>query len=415
MMSIVIRSVFMSVSALALAAGLHSHAAAQTVYGGGASLPSIAFRELFNCFGADIRTAANPFLPSGCVAPVNNPARFTYATTGSGGGLRGYALHDPLQLGTVSGSNAVPYADNGSPTPAPLTGITYPFPAHHFSSAEAPLTPVNFPHPTLPGVVINNSANQTLNCFYGDAAATGGACTVDQRVAAGEAMVLPHFTTTANIVANFGGVAKTVKLSRTSLCGIMNRGIKDWNAPQITADNGGVSVTGGISRAIHVIVRADSSGTTFLTAQALEAMCTGPRTISPYHPNGFNYKYGVNTLPSWPVQFWRAPGNNGVAAAIASTPWSIGYLSPDFTRPQVSTIQVFAPFDLVNGNGVKIKTIGAGATTTNPANFAAYLPAAIQNASNNFKTPTPYTSNRAMLSATPPAAGAARLNPVNWF
>lgn len=409
------RVMFASASAVALAVGFGSQASAQTVYGAGASLPSVAFRELFNCFGADIRTAANPFLPSGCTAPVNNPARLAYATTGSGGGLRGYALHDPIAPGSVSGSNVVPYADNGSPAPSPLTGISYPFATHHFSSSESPLTPVNFPHPVLPNVVINNSANQTLNCFYGDAAATGGACTVDQRVAAGEAMVLPHFATTVGLVGNFGGVAKTVKLSRTSVCAILDRSITDWNAPQITADNGGVSITGGVSRAIKVVVRADSSGTIFLAAQAFESFCTPGRTKSSFFPNGFNYHYGVSTLPSWPVPFWRASGNNGVAATVASTPWSIGLLSPDFHQPQVATIQVFAPFDVVNGNGVKIKTLGTGATTTSPVNYPAYLPAAIQNIANKYRTPTPYSANRAMLSTTPPAAGAARLNPVNWF
>lgn len=405
------RVLFASASAVALAIGFASQASAQTVYGGGASLPSVALRELFNCWGGDIRTTTDPFFdPARCTTPPNPASfkpRFTYATTGSGGGLRAYALRDPSQLGTV-GSTSVPYADNGSPTPNPLTGITYPFPTHQYSSSESPLFPVNYPHPVLPGVIINNSANQTLNCFYGDAAATGGACTVDQRVATGEAMVLPNLSSTVGIVANFNNVAKTIKLSRTSFCGIFTGGITNWNDPQITADNGGVSVSGGINRTIQPVVRADGSGTSFLFTQALEAQCTPAKTASATYPAGFDYTGGVSTQPTWPVGFWRAPQNNGVAATIDDTPWAVGYLSPDFHQPQVTTIDAPSTFNVVNGTGVVQKTVVAGT-------YDAYLPARLQNKAGGYKVPSPYGATQAMASATAPAPGAARLNPVNWF
>lgn len=409
------RVLLASASAAALAGGFGSQASAQTLYGGGASLPSVAFRQLFNCFGADIRSATDPFAAPGCTAPLNNPARLTYATTGSGAGLRAYALRDASQLAPVSGSNFVPYADNGTPAAAPLVGILYPFPAHHFSSSESPLVPVGYTHPKLPGVTITNSANQTLDCFYGNSATTGGACTIDQRVATGEAMALPSFSTTVGIVANFGGVAKTINLSRTSLCGVFTGNIADWNSVEITKDNGGVSVTGGVSRPIQVVVRSDGSGTTFLFAQALESMCTQARTKTTNYPAGFDYTFGVNTLPAWKPKFWRAPGNNGVAATVASVPWSVGYLSPDFFMPQVSTVYVYAKFSVVNGNGQIVKVIGNGASSTNPLPFNAYLPAAVQNAKNNYIKPTPAAATSAMSDAVAPAAGAARLNPVNWI
>lgn len=409
------RVLLASASAAALAGGFGSQASAQTLYGGGASLPSVAFRQLFNCFGADIRSATDPFAAPGCTAPINNPALFTYATTGSGAGLRAYALRDASQLAPVSGSNSVPYADNGSPTPSPLIGVIYPFPAHHFSSSESPLVPVGYVHPKMPGVTITNSANQTLDCFYGNSATTGGACTVDQRVATGEAMALPSFSTTAGVIANFGGVAKTINLSRTSLCGIFNGNITNWNDAQITADNGGVSVTGGVTRTVTVVVRSDGSGTSFLFSQALKSMCTPARTKSTIHPVGYNYNGGVSTLPTWQTKFWRAPGNNGVASTIASVPWSIGYLSPDFFQPQVNTVYVYAPFNVLDGNGVVKKVIGTGSSSTNPLPFNAYLPAAVQNAKNFYIKPTPAAATLAMTDAIAPAAGADRLNPVKWI
>jgi ABC-type phosphate transport system, periplasmic component len=406
---------FASASAAALAVGFASQASAQNVFGGGATLPSQSNRELFNCFGADIRTAANPFFPAGCTAPVNHPARFFYAPTGSGGGLRAFALHDISAMGTPGGSNTVPYADNGAPTPSPLIGQNFAYPTIHFSNSESPLTPLGYPHPNLPGVVINNAPNQTLNCYYGVSQATGGLCTVDQRLIGGRPMVMPILSTTVGMVANFGGVSKTINLSRTSLCGIINGAITDWNNAQITADNGGVSVSGGVPRAIQVVVRADSSGTSFLFAQSLEAMCTPSLTSSAIYPAGFDYTSGVNTQPSWPLQHWRAQGNNGVAATVADTPWSVGYLSPDFHRPQVTITQAFGPVPVRDGNGVLIKTVAPTATTTSPANFPAYQAAAIQNISNYFRAPTAHGANRAMLDAAPPPAGAARYNPVNWY
>lgn len=409
------RVFFASVSATTLAVGFGSHASAQTIYGGGASLPSVVLRQLFNCYGKDIRTAADPFLPAECTSPVNSSRLFTYATTGSGAGLRSFALRDPAQLAPVSGSNSVPYADNGTPAPSPLVGITYPFPAHHFSSSESPLVPVGYVHPTLPGVTITNSANQTLDCFYGNSVTTGGACTVDQRIATGGPLAVPALVTTGNIVANFGGVAKNIKLSRTSLCGIFTGGITNWNDAQITADNGGVSVSGGVSRTIQPVVRSDGSGTTFLVAQALEAMCTPARTSSSNYPSGFDYTAGVNTLPAWNTSFWRAPGNNGVAATVADTPWSVGYLSPDFTQPQVTTIQVFAPFNVTDGSGAVIKTLGTGASSTSPVNFAAYKTAILQNAKNNYKYATPTNANLAAQDGTPPGNVSQALDPVKWI
>lgn len=414
-MNIIRRVMFASASAAALAVGFVSHASAQSVYGGGATLPSISNRQLFNCFGADIRTAADPFFPAGCTAPVNNPARFFYAPVGSGGGLRAFALRDTTAMGTPGGSNTVPYADNGTPTPSPLVGLNYPYPTHHYSNSESPLFPKGYKHPNLPGVTVNNAPNQTLNCYYGSSSATGGLCTVDQRTIAGRPLVMPILATTVGVVANFGGVSKTINLSRTSLCGIIDGTINDWNNAQITADNGGVSVSGGVSHAIQVVVRADSSGTSFLFAQSLEAFCTPALDSSTLYPGGFDYNDGVNTQPTWPNQFWRASGNNGVAATVADTPWSVGYLSPDFHRPQVTITQAFAPISVRDGNGVLIKTVAPTATTASPVNFPAYNAAAIQNIAGNFRAPSGYSANQAMLSASPPAAGADRYNPVKWF
>ncbi len=65
---------------------------------------------------------------------------------------------------------------------------------------------------------------------------------------------------------------------------------------------------------INVIVRSDSSGTTFVFTKHLSA-------ISPE----FEASPGTNKKPNWPVGT-QHKGNEGVTAAIQTTPGSIGYV-----------------------------------------------------------------------------------------
>ena len=74
--------------------------------------------------------------------------------------------------------------------------------------------------------------------------------------------------------------------------------------------------------AINVVVRADSSGTTFVFSQHLAA-------ISPE----FAKSPGVNTMPNWAVGT-RSKGNEGITASLRTTPGSIGYIEYGYAKGQ---------------------------------------------------------------------------------
>ncbi len=80
--------------------------------------------------------------------------------------------------------------------------------------------------------------------------------------------------------------------------------------------------------AINVITRADSSGTTFVFTKHLSA-------ISPE----FAKSPGANKMPNWPVGT-RSKGNEGVTAAIKTTPDSIGYVEYGYAKSQKLAVAV---------------------------------------------------------------------------
>ncbi len=85
---------------------------------------------------------------------------------------------------------------------------------------------------------------------------------------------------------DFGG-NKQIKLSTWTYCAIANGTISNWNDPAITADNGGHSITGGISESITFFFRSDSSGTSYLftnklATTACNQTCNAPYNTAPY-------------------------------------------------------------------------------------------------------------------------------------
>ncbi len=109
---------------------------------------------------------------------------------------------------------------------------------------------------------------------------------------------------------NLEGVTD-LKLSRQAYAGIFLGTVKQWNDPLIAKANPGLKLP---AKPVNVVVRADSSGTTFVFTKHLS-------TISPE----FAKSPGVNKMPNWPVGT-RSKGNEGVTAAIKTTPGSIGYI-----------------------------------------------------------------------------------------
>jgi len=110
-----------------------------------------------------------------------------------------------------------------------------------------------------------------------------------------------------------------LRLSRQTLGEVFCGGITNWNDPKLRAANPGVNLP---NLPIKPVVRADSSGTTFIFTNHLEA-------ASPYCV-GRGIK--ASKKPNWPAQTLNGPKNAGVAALVAQTRGSIGYVEFAFAK-----------------------------------------------------------------------------------
>jgi phosphate transport system substrate-binding protein len=110
-----------------------------------------------------------------------------------------------------------------------------------------------------------------------------------------------------------------LKLSRDAYAGIFLGKVTKWSDPVIARANPDVKLP---DAPINVIVRADSSGTTFVFSKHLS-------TIS----NDFSQSVGTNNMPNWPAGT-RSKGNEGVTASILTTPGSIGYIEYGYAHSQ---------------------------------------------------------------------------------
>lgn len=192
-----------------------------------------------------------------------------------------------------------------------------------------------------------------------DFGASDAAMTAEEMQQVPEGVTLLPMTAGAIVLGyNLEGVTE-LKLSREVYTGIFLGEITKWDDPRIVSQNPGVS---GLTGPIHVVVRADSSGTTYVFSQHLSA-------ISPE----FKEKVGVNKQPDWPVGT-KSKGNEGVTAAIKSTPGSIGYVEFGYAENlQVS----MATLENQAGQFVKPTTESAGAALAAvdmPADLIAWIP-----------------------------------------
>jgi phosphate transport system substrate-binding protein len=134
----------------------------------------------------------------------------------------------------------------------------------------------------------------------------------------GGVQLLPMTAGSITLAYNLEGVT-SLKLSRKAYAGIFLGQVKKWNDPLITATNKDTKLP---DEPINVVVRADSSGTTFVFTKHLS-------TISPE----FAKSPGTNKMPSWAVGT-KSKGNEGVTASIKTTPGSIGYIEYGYAKSQ---------------------------------------------------------------------------------
>ena len=118
---------------------------------------------------------------------------------------------------------------------------------------------------------------------------------------------------------NLRGV-KGLKLPRDVYPDIFLGKITKWNDPRIAKANPGVKLP---NRNITVVVRSDSSGTSYVFTGHLS-------TIS----EEFKSTVGQAKAPNWPKKgkIVKAPKNDGITATIKQTPGAIGYIEYGFAK-----------------------------------------------------------------------------------
>jgi phosphate transport system substrate-binding protein len=137
----------------------------------------------------------------------------------------------------------------------------------------------------------------------------------DAEIAAASKKSMPlHFPTALGAITlsyNVSGVNPGLKLDGATIAGIFLGKITKWNDPAIASQNPGVTLP---SSSITVVHRSDASGTTKGFTGYLTAV--DPTWAS---------QVGKGKTVKWPTGT-GAKGNDGVAAAVKSTPGSIGYV-----------------------------------------------------------------------------------------
>lgn len=122
---------------------------------------------------------------------------------------------------------------------------------------------------------------------------------------------IPITIGTVAIIYNLEGIDTGLKLTQETLSKIYLGEITRWNDPLLVADNPDLDLP---DQAITVVHRSDSSGTTSIFTDYLSK-------VSPEWAE----KVGSGTAVDWPTGI-GGNKNDGVAAQVAQTPGSIGYV-----------------------------------------------------------------------------------------
>jgi ABC-type phosphate transport system substrate-binding protein len=180
------------------------------------------------------------------------------------------------------------------------------------------------------------------------------------------------------------GLKKTLTLTDSQICGVLSGLITNWSQLSTKATAG----------EIEVVYRSDSSGTTYLLTQHLNAVCTASNSAFPVLPVAITKTFAsLFTGGKPPSNFTGESGSALVASQMLATPLSFGYISPDWTS--------IAP---KSGNTTSLLV----ATVTNGINNLNYAPT-VTNIEAGLENPGPGSTN-----TTPPSTEAEAANPLLW-
>ncbi|MEG4230075.1 phosphate ABC transporter substrate-binding protein PstS [Microcoleus sp. N9_B2] len=127
-------------------------------------------------------------------------------------------------------------------------------------------------------------------------------------------MAVPTAGGAVAVVYNLPGVIN-LRLNNDAMKGIFEGKITRWNDAKIAAISG--QAKNLPNTPIRVAVRADSSGTTFIFSNHLQA-------------TGSSIKAAAQ--PKWPDTVVSGPGNPGVAALVKNTAGAVGYVQDTYAR-----------------------------------------------------------------------------------
>jgi phosphate transport system substrate-binding protein len=165
------------------------------------------------------------------------------------------------------------------------------------------------------GAGIQDFINETVDFAASDAAMN------DKEIAKvdGGVVLLPMTAGEVVLSYNLEGVDR-LKLPRDVYPDIFMGKITKWNDARIAAANPGVKLP---DREITVVVRSDSSGTSYVFTGHLSAISSA-----------FKDSVGQAKAPNWPKdgKIVKAPKNDGVTATIKQTPGAIGYIEYGFAK-----------------------------------------------------------------------------------
>jgi phosphate transport system substrate-binding protein len=390
------------------------------VIGGGATFPSVAYRELLDCnfhplgFGnvtgpGPMSSATGPNIPATkwinarCPSPnfgaaANANLNYYYAPTGSGNGKLAFKNNNNNSL-TSPITTTIPYTSSKIPN--------YPYPAvsgFHFAGSDD---------------VWNLQDQKDWNTL-GNTAKYGNP--IQLPALAGAVTIILNGKDGAGAALNqngsvVSGSTSRINLTRQAVCGIFSGHITKWNNAILTAQNGGAAMGTGQITVVH---RFDGSGTTFLLTNALNDQCrsiTGPNSEIDPTIVSYAFPWGDNSTPcpavlrganrvDWPDQFsghcgvtapagsvFTNSGTNGSQSLVTTTlatNGAIGYVSPDFAKPA-------APTGPITANLQNEWDISTNITAT-PV----------------FVAPTVVATAEAMQSITPVFDATTIANPLAW-
>ena len=169
-----------------------------------------------------------------------------------------------------------------------------------------------------------------------DFGATDAPLTSSEMEKAGEAVHIPETIGSIIVSYNIPEVPdKGLKLTGPILAGIYLGKITKWNDPQIQKLNPNLFLP---AQNIIVAHRSDGSGTTFVWTDYLSKVSTE-----------WEAQVGKGKSVQWPTGI-GAPGNEGVASTIKSTPYAIGYIELSYA---LTTRMPYAYLENQEGNFIE--------------------------------------------------------------